>query len=136
MVRSHNIPSLYLPKVNNSYSKENIHLIFEKIYGRDNIYCIKLIKVKKPIYQQVSSNTFYEDYNKVYIYIKKWPDNLNEIKYDLLKYKKINYKYQTIFYNKAKINKYWTIYLNTIPLIQNNKLINLNILKVPPNSPS
>ena len=136
MVRSNNVPSLYLPKVYKCYSKEYIKNIFENIFGSENIFCIKIIKVKKPVYQQVSTNILFEDFNKVYIYVKKWPDNLNDIKYQLLKYKKINYKYQTIFYKKANINKYWTIYLNTIPLIYNSKLINFNIPKVPPNSPS
>ena len=65
-----NVPSIYVPRVHNSVTWQEMKSVFEEILGEDSIKRVDIVKIKpregdKP-----------PPFNRAYVHVKKWnPDN-------------------------------------------------------------
>lgn len=74
LIMSTTIPSIYIPRVHNSVTWQEVKAVFEEVLGEDTIKRVDIVKIKPRDGQKSPP------FNQAYVHIKKWLPDLNEIK--------------------------------------------------------
>ena len=78
IMQTFNVPSIYVPRVHNSVTWEQMKSVFEEVLGEDTVKRVDIVKIKpqegmKP-----------PPFNRAYVHIKKWLPDLEGVRDKLL----------------------------------------------------
>ncbi|MHC5089253.1 MAG: hypothetical protein ACYSOT_06555 [Planctomycetota bacterium] len=73
------IPQIYIPRVHTSYTWQDMKAVFDELLGEGCVKRVDIVKIK-PRREGDKPPPF----NRAYVHIKKWPEELNETR-DALK---------------------------------------------------
>ena len=99
---ANSIPQIYIPRVHNSYTWQDMKAVFDELLGEGCVRRVDIVKIK-PRREGDKPPSF----NRAYVHIKKWPEQLNDARNALKAGETIN------LYPDDNQNHYWMCVLNT-----------------------
>lgn len=95
---SSNIPSIYVPRVHNSVTWEQMKSIFEEVLGEGTIKRVDIVKIKPREGQKPPP------FNRAYVHIKKWLPEFEGVRDKLLAGESIKIEYDEPHYWLCLLN--------------------------------
>ncbi len=94
-----NVPSIYVPRVHNSVTWQEMKAVFEEILGDDSIKRVDIVKIKprdgdKP-----------PPFNRAYVHVKKWHEDKEHVRDKLLAGESCKVVYDDPHYWLCVLNK-------------------------------
>ena len=96
------IPQIYIPRVHNSYTWQKMKAVFDELLGEGCVKRVDIVKIKPR-----SEGDKPPPFNRAYVHIKNWPEELNETRDALVAGDTIN------LYPDDNEDHYWMCVLNT-----------------------
>ena len=99
IMQTFNVPSIYVPRVHNSVTWEQMKSVFEEVLGEDTVKRVDIVKIKpqegmKP-----------PPFNRAYVHIKKWLPDLEGVRDKLLAGESVKVEYDEPNYWLCLLNK-------------------------------
>ena len=93
-----NVPSIYVPRVHNSVTWEQMKSVFEEVLGEDTIKRVDIVKIKPREGQKPPP------FNRAYVHIKKWLPEFEGVRDKLLAGESIKIEYDEPHYWLCLLN--------------------------------
>ena len=96
------IPQIYIPRVHTSYTWQDMKTVFDELLGDGCVKRVDIVKIKPR-----RDGDRAPPFNRAYVHIKKWPEELNQTRDALRAGETIN------LYPDDNEDHYWMCVLNT-----------------------
>jgi len=99
IMSSNNIPSIYVPRVHNSVTWEQMKSVFEQVLGEGTVKRVEIVKIKPREGQKPPP------FNRAYVHIKKWMPEFEGVRDKLVAGGTVKIEYDAPHYWLCLLNK-------------------------------